>query len=45
MDSIKEQQMFTKHQKGQMGFMPQANHKYTSQSPKDESKLDICGET
>ena len=25
-----------------MGFKPQANHKYTSQSPKDQIKLDIA---
>ena len=45
MDCIKEQQVFTKHQRVKMGFKPQANHKCTSQSPKDQGKLDICGKT
>ena len=31
--------------KGETGFKPQMNHKSTSQSPKDQSKLDIYGET
>ena len=46
MDSMKEQQVFTKHQRVKWD----SSHKRiisqcTSQSPKDQSELDICGET
>ena len=30
--------------KGKMGLKPQMNPKYTSQPPKDQSKLDFCGD-
>ena len=28
-----------------MGFKPQENPKFTSQSPENQGKLNICGET
>ena len=44
MDCIKEQQV-SQTPKGQMRFKSQENPKCTSQSPENQRKLNICGET